>query len=188
MRSYEAARGYFSFLGFIAWCAIIGGIALALMAGVTAAQLSRGAGALAFLAAASPGLILIYVGFFNLVYIQTARAGVDSAEYAQQALKLSRDQFAVSKEMLRLAEQRDRREGYAAVHTADDLRDVSYDTEAPEAPASSVSTTLAHGLAIEHTNGGYEVEGETFPTLVEAQKQAQFLARTRALEGLKPAT
>ena len=123
MRSYEAARGYFSFLSFLAWsCIVLGGL-VALLGVSAAVEASRfGAGGLAAVFAAMPGLALFGVGFFFLVYIQTARATVDSAEYAQQALKVSRDQLSISQQLLKLAEGR---EAAATYGTAPQLKNVT---------------------------------------------------------------
>ncbi len=104
MRSYEAARGLLSFLGFLAWCAIIGGILVAIGAGSAVSQTrSFGVtgGAMAGMMAAMPGLILAFLGFLALVLVQLGRAGVDTAEYTQQMLKIARDQLEVSKQSLK---------------------------------------------------------------------------------------
>ncbi|MBT52778.1 MAG: hypothetical protein CMF72_05170 [Mameliella sp.] len=104
MRSYEAARGLLGFLGFLAWCAIILGIFIAIGAGSAVSQ-SRsfgiGSGAMAGMMAAMPGLILAFLGFLGLAQVQMGRAGVDTAEYTQQMLKIARDQLEVSKQSLK---------------------------------------------------------------------------------------
>lgn len=104
MRSYGAARGLLSFLGFLAWCAIILGIFIAIGAGSAVSQ-SRsfgiGNGAMAGVLAAMPGLILAFLGFLALVLVQMGRAGVDTAEYTQQMLKIARDQLEVSRQSLK---------------------------------------------------------------------------------------
>ncbi len=104
MRSYEAARGLLSFLGFLAWCAIIGGVLIAIGAGSAVSQTRSfgvGGGAMAGMMAAVPGLILAFLGFLALAQVQIGRAGVDTAEYTQQMLKIARDQLEVSKQSLK---------------------------------------------------------------------------------------
>ena len=89
MRSYEAARNLFGFLGFIAWIAIIIGVIAALVGG-SAASGARGWGAgpngMAVIMAAMPGMGLAFVGFLGLAAVQIGRATVDTAEYTQQML------------------------------------------------------------------------------------------------------
>ncbi len=51
--------------------------------------------------AALPGLGLGFIGFIGLVLSQMGRAGVDSAEYGQQMLKIARDQLAVSERAIK---------------------------------------------------------------------------------------
>jgi len=98
MRSYEAARTLFSFLGFIAWSVIVIGVLVAL---VGAGSVSQYAGGGAGLLAMVPGFGIAIAGFILLAFVQMGRAGVDTAEYTQQMLKISRDQLEVSKQALR---------------------------------------------------------------------------------------
>lgn len=98
MRSYEAARTYFSIMGFGAWSVIIIGVLVAL---VSAGGVSQYAGGGAGLLAMLPGLGIMIVGFLLLVFVQIGRANVDTAEYTQQMLKISRDQLEVSKQSLK---------------------------------------------------------------------------------------
>jgi hypothetical protein len=102
MKSYEAARTYFSILGFIAWAVIATGGIVALISIVTvgAKGLDSGGSALASLAGILSAAAIMFTGFMGLVVVQIGRAGVDTAEYTQQMLKLSRDQLEVSRQAL----------------------------------------------------------------------------------------
>jgi len=99
MRSYEAARSLFSFLGFIAWSVVVFGVIGAL---ISAAGVSQYAGGGAGLIAMVPGIGIAITGFILVAFVQMGRATVDTAEYTQQMLKLSRDQLEVSKQGLKL--------------------------------------------------------------------------------------
>jgi len=97
MRSYEAARSLFTFLGFMAWSVIaIGALVVLIGAGSVSQYAGAGAGLLAMV----PGIAIAIAGFILLAFVQMGRATVDSAEYAQQALQISRDQLQVSKQAL----------------------------------------------------------------------------------------
>jgi hypothetical protein len=107
MRSYEAARSLFSFLSFIAWCLIIAGIGAAILGGMIGAELAQWNRVPTFvgrLIGALPGFGLSIFGFLSLAMAQTGRAGVDSAEYGQQMLQISRDQLEVSRQSMRQGE------------------------------------------------------------------------------------
>ena len=120
MRSYEAARAYFSFLSFIAWCVIIAGIFVALAAFAAIGQSTRGFGGpasgIAYFAAMVPGAGISFLGFLGLVLVQIGRARVDSAEYAQQSLKIAREQLEISKQGLKQGAKFEA--GYAALQAA----------------------------------------------------------------------
>ena len=97
MRSYGAARTLFSIVAFIAWSIIIIGVLTALGGGGAAAKFGNaGAGLFAMV----PGISITIAGIFILVFVQIGRAGVDTAEYTQQMLKISRDQLEVSRQAL----------------------------------------------------------------------------------------
>jgi hypothetical protein len=102
MRSYEAARTYFSILGVISWIVIVLGGIVALISVAAVGQISRefGGSSAAGLAGVAPGLVLMFAGFLGLVFVQIGRAGVDTAEYTQQMLKIARDQLEVSRQGL----------------------------------------------------------------------------------------
>lgn len=103
MRSYEAARSYFNFLGVLSWGVIAIGAIVALFSIVAAGEMSRGYGGagMAGLAGILPAAVIMFTGFMGLVIVQIGRAGVDTAEYTQQMLKIARDQLEVSRQALR---------------------------------------------------------------------------------------
>jgi hypothetical protein len=98
MRSYEAARSLFSFLAFIAWSTVAIGVLVAL---ISAEGVSRYAGDGAGLLAMVPGIGIGITGLVLVAFVQMGRANVDTAEYTQQMLKISRDQLEVSKQALK---------------------------------------------------------------------------------------
>ena len=166
-------------VGFAAKCAIGIGI---LVAFIAASTVSRGGfGVMAI--SAAPGIILAMLGNFILVNIQTARATVDSAEYAQQSLKLSRDQLELSKQMLALAKPTNSPSGYAAETAASALQNVSFDTEAPNTNAAATTSTPAlkthahnNGI-IEERGGEFFIEDRPYVTLEAAQLAIDRAAR-----------
>ena len=97
MRSYEAARGMFSFLAFVGWSAV----AIGVLAAISGAQMKTGFGGSVGFVGALPGIIIAVVGLLNIAIVQAARATVDTAEYTQQMLKIARDQLDVSKQSLK---------------------------------------------------------------------------------------
>ena len=99
MRSYEAARSLFSFLAFIAWSVVVIGVLVAL---ISAAGVSQYGGSAAGVLAMVPGIGIGITGFILVAFVQMGRATVDTAEYTQQMLKISRDQLEVSKQSLKL--------------------------------------------------------------------------------------
>ena len=119
MKSYAAARAYFSFLEVLSWAVIAVGATALLIGFGAGSQVNtfsgRGSGALA-LTAALPGFALAFAGFLGLVFAQIGRAGVDSAEYGQQSLKIAREQLEISRQA---AKQRAAQEqSYAALQAA----------------------------------------------------------------------
>jgi len=106
MRSYEAARGLFSFLAICSWAIIIVGGIVALVTGATIGSSFGGSpNAMALIFAFMPGAGISLVGLYGLAMVQMARAGVDSAEYGQQALGVARQQLEVSREALNQGRQ-----------------------------------------------------------------------------------
>ncbi|WP_298975925.1 hypothetical protein [uncultured Roseobacter sp.] len=100
MRSYEAARSLFSFLGICSWVVIAIGVVVALGGLSAASSFGRNAGMLQALAGATPGVILAMLGFFGLALVQMGRANVDTAEYGQQSLGVARQQLEISNQVL----------------------------------------------------------------------------------------
>lgn len=130
MRSYSAARGLFSIGAYVGWAAIgLGG--LVSLVGF-ASMASEGFGGGLVLAS---GILIALVGYFVLVHVQSARASVDTAEYAQQALKLARDEHELSKQMLALAKATPAAATYSAPETTG-LTSIRYDTDAAKQPAA----------------------------------------------------
>ncbi|WP_299829317.1 hypothetical protein [uncultured Roseobacter sp.] len=105
MRSYEAARGLFSFLGFCSWVVIAVGV-IAALGGLSAVSMaSRNAGIMQALIGTAPGIIMAVAGLYGLALVQMGRAGVDSAEYSQQSLAVARQQLEVSQQALQQGKQ-----------------------------------------------------------------------------------
>jgi hypothetical protein len=97
MRSYEVARTLFSFLAFCAWSiVVVGGLVALIGAGGGSRYGGAGAGLLAMV----PGLSIGIAGLLLVAFVQIGRATVDTAEYTQQMLKISRDQLEISKQGL----------------------------------------------------------------------------------------
>ena len=87
MRSYEAARGLFSFLAVCSWgIIVVGGIVAVTAFAAVGSALGGSPGDMKLLLAALPGVGISLVGLYGLAMVQMARAGVDSAEYGQQSL------------------------------------------------------------------------------------------------------
>lgn len=109
MRSYEAARRLFSFMAVLAWLVMIGGVIAAIAGVVIASEMGpRGYGRSPgpeILLFALPGVLIFILGILTLAWAQIGRAGVDTAEYSQQLLQLSRDSLEVSRQSLRQGEQ-----------------------------------------------------------------------------------
>lgn len=154
MRSYEAARGMFSFWSFLAWGLIVVGAVAALLGFQAAAEISRfsrGSGLEAVLGFV-PGFVLMLSGFFWLAFVQIARASVDTAEYTQQMLKVARDQLEVSRQGLNGAGQP--AESFAQHPRADADKANGYSTPSSyETDAVSQTSTDAMGLDAIFANG-----------------------------------
>lgn len=185
MRSYATARRSFSFLETFARV-LVGVGCLSLIPVFMALEL-RGAVALL---GAIPGVGIIAMGFFGIAYVQTARAAVDSAEYAQQSLSLAREQHEISKQMLRMAQTSQPGATYAPPTEPEALKDNSFDTAeptpvaAPPMPALPVvkGELMLHeygGIKIEEQDGVFLIEDKSYNSLIDA-KLAVDGARLRA--------
>lgn len=187
MRSYEAARNLFSFLAFLAWCVVVIG---GLIAMVAAESVSSHYGGGAVIMTMLPGFGLSIVGLILVAFVQMGRASVDTAEYSQQILKTARDQLEVSRQVLKAGKEPET--GFASVATnkpekpsASFADRVASDTEAKPAqqaiapPTSPPSDRLALGLEdgaleyqgkpIEVQSGKFLYNGIPFETLISAQ-------------------
>lgn len=130
MRSYQAARGLFSFLSVLAWLIIIAGglIAFAgLQVGSGIIPRNPDAGVILALVA---GAFVAVIGFTLLAMSQVGRSTVDSAEYGQQMLQLARESLEVSRQSLRHTEQM--KTGFEALRVA-----------APERPMADYAAGLS---------------------------------------------
>ncbi|WP_299593541.1 hypothetical protein [uncultured Tateyamaria sp.] len=108
MRSYDAARGSFSFFEILARIVVGIGLLAALLGGAFAAKAGGNGppnvlfGALGTI----PGGFIALAGFYGLVMAQMGRASVDGAEYAQLSLSVARQQLEVSQEALALSKSK----------------------------------------------------------------------------------
>ncbi len=157
MRSYEAARSLFSFLGFIAWSVVVLGVLVAL---VSAAGGSRFGGAGAGLLAMVPGVAIGIAGFILVAFVQMGRATVDTAEYTQQMLKIARDQLDVSKQGLNQGKVLE--QGFAALKSAPEER-----------PAASFADATSDASPTKASNSQSKLK------LVPASKSVETIEYTR---------
>lgn len=184
MRSYEAARSLFSFLGFCAWSIIvIGGLVALIGMGSVSQYAGGGAGLLAMV----PGFGIAITGFILVAFVQMGRATVDTAEYTQQMLKIARDQLDVSKQGLKLQETRPTSFAGQVVATAPaDQRSFSERVPAepkqndpPKSDGPYIPSFLQRdqsedhtgqsldyrGTRIDRSENGFLINGRTFQTL-----------------------
>jgi len=179
MRSYEAARSLFSFLGFIAWSVIIIGVLVAL---VGAGGGSRYGGAGAGLLAMVPGIAISIAGFIDLAFVQMGRATVDTAEYTQQMLKISRDQLEVSKQSLarnnvnqtsfQTAITQNKATTNSKGYRTDSVDELTHlNAETPKFDNMPEKDDFFYRMRLVKTNGReYMYDGEMFETSKEAKK------------------
>lgn len=184
MRSYGAARSYFSILEFLSWCIIVLGGLVAIGSIMALGSMSRnfGGSPMAGLAGLIPGASVMFAGFMGLVLSQIGRAGVDSAEYGQQSLKIAREQLEISKQGLKQGSMLE--QGYAALQAAkdelrhgDDPAAASYANATPDAAAAKAETvsyepgdTIEYrGKTIRVVEGGYVFGDTIFDTLQKAK-------------------
>ncbi len=103
MRSYETSRTIFAIIEFLAWCSLVLG-GLFFIIGLNGIFSRSGFGSNLSAILIIPGVILVVFALLTIVTIQTARAGVDTAELTGQMLKVARDQLEVSRQSLRQGE------------------------------------------------------------------------------------
>jgi len=193
MRSYEAARSLFSFLAFIAWSVIILGVLVGL---IGAGGVSQYAGAGAGMLAMIPGIGIGIGGFILLAFVQMGRAGVDTAEYTQQMLKVARDQLEVSRQGLKGEQNAPKRfeaiKNQAAPATGfqkGDFVDASGEVDSSLSDNHSLQkpeikegeTILFQGQAITQKNGQYITGGEIFSRLLYAKSHIERSSSNKAL-------
>lgn len=175
MKSYQAARSLYSFVSGCAQLVIgVGGV-IALLGAYYGQQNPIG-----FIGIGA-GFVVALFGFGLLVFAQTGRTGVDSAEYAQQNLAVSREQLAISKELLTMAKQPQGGATYQAEAEDGTLQNVSYDTAVtapetepkPEPVLAETDSSLDH--LIEYKDGKFLVEGKRFWSRLEAETHARTL-------------
>lgn len=197
MRSYDAARSLFSFLGFVAWVAILLGIVAALVgagAGGTASRWGGGPTGLASLIGALPGIAIIFSGFLGLAAVQMGRASVDTAEYTQQMLKIARDQLDVSQQALKQASnaQRSFADRTEASVGTDGSRPNGQTRQEPKLTNTSASysykigeTIIYRGKEIRVTEGGYVFDRIPFHTIDEARASIDVSVNQQSLAAQK---
>ncbi len=193
MRSYEAARSLFSFLGFCAWSVIVLGGLVAMVAG---GAVSNGFGGspsgLQVMLAAIPGLTLALIGFLMLAQVQVGRTSVDTAEYSQQTLDVSRKQLEVSKQALELNRSRAasyegrmpvtasseavNEAGSAASYSNEPASDMGATKQASEPPAKN---------EIVYKDGKYFVGVNSFLSRVDAARYLKQQAKGEPLRAIR---
>ncbi len=189
MRSYEAARGYFSLLGFLAWCQILGGGFIAFAAVGIASELSRFSGppSIATLSiAAMPGVLICLFGLFGLAMVQNGRATVDMAELTQQMLKVARDQLEVSQQALQKSNSTAQSfgavaatsekvggDGYRSARTSDRAEvpdgNQRLALNASEVTRGAGGLLTYNGQSIAKAGGSYLIDGMPFASLEAAK-------------------
>ena len=182
MRSYEAARTLFSFLGFCAWSVVVIGVLVAL---IGASGGSRYGGAGAGLLAMVPGIGISIAGLLLLAFVQMGRAGVDTAEYTQQMLKISRDQLEVSQQSLKQGDAFQK--SYAALNKEANTipKNAGYSAK-PAEPEETVKQTEKpvqnygkrisyEGHSISEFNNTFHVENAEFRKIEHAKEYIDML-------------
>ncbi|WP_299844133.1 hypothetical protein [uncultured Roseovarius sp.] len=175
MRSYDAARNLFGFLGFCSWGVIALGV-IAAFGGVAAISgIGRDPGGMQVLMASIPGLGLAVFGLVGLAMVQIGRAGVDSAEYAQQSLDVSRQQLEISKQQL--AQGNSVAQSYAAAPKPADKptagEPISYGTQAGSAASLDTSTNGDATPSLPETNGtDAQIEQQEAVPLAQLEQSA----------------
>lgn len=181
MRSYETARKHFSALEIFSWCVVAAGVLTALGGAGMGSQanfLGGRSGGMALLAAL-PGLRLAFLGYLGVIGAQIGRAGVDSAEYGQQALAVAREQLAISRNAA-IREKGPSASSFAEAVGAKTeasksaTSQPSFANRIEQQESSSENDQLDwdyRGKRIHRTENGFLLEGQTFTTL-DAAKEA----------------
>lgn len=163
MRSYQAARGTFTLVELMAWAAIILGGLIAILGASAAAR----GGAPGMLLGSLPGAGFALMGLFCRVYVQTARATVDCAEYAQQTLQVSRSQLEQHKQLVHLSGGLDTAPSFAEAAAA------PVEQAAKVAPSKQPEASLLEnysGTTIKRQDDGtFLADNRSFDTLIDAK-------------------
>lgn len=184
MRSYETARSLFSFLAFCAWSVVIIGVLVALVGAGGGSRYGGGAGLLAMV----PGIGVGLAGLLLVAFVQMGRATVDTAEYTQQILKISRDQLEVSTQGLKLQATAPHTFATAAqTESAPEVKSSfasragnsspqgrTVGTIAPDEPTDQ--STIYRGKTIRDQKGKFFYRGIEFDTLLAAKDHIDSLA------------
>lgn len=136
-----------------------------------------------------PGVNIGITGFLLLAFVQIGRAGVDTAEYSQQMLQISREQLEVSRQGLKAEQKAPKRfeaiKNQGTPTTGFQQADFADDAEKPEntgSPSEAAlpvpeiregETILYQGQAITQKNGVYITGGETFNRLLFAKSHIE---------------
>ncbi|MCK0138925.1 hypothetical protein [Aliiroseovarius sp. F47248L] len=166
LRSYDVARKTFSFLEFIGWSVVVLGIFVGLILASSAGRYAGdGQKFLLFLTGASGSLI----GLFLVGAVQNWRAGVDSAEYGQQALKVAREQLEISKQSLK-RQDTDSRSFSAQKAVVGEKPGASFERTEPSLSRQSNGEDPGRhrGHNIYHIGSTYRAVGQVFPTHADA--------------------
>lgn len=145
LRSYSAARGIFSFLEFTGWATVLLGLVVGAVLAASAGRYASDTQKWLLFAMGASGSL---VGLFYVGAVQGWRASVDAAEYGQQALKIARDQLAISRQGLKL--QTDEAQTFADMKTATMGENVSsYDKVGQSEVAPTMPKTKKKSTATE---------------------------------------
>lgn len=193
MRSYEAARGLFSFLAVLAWIVIVAGGLVAFFGFLLAYQAASsgyglgGDDIVASVAAALPGVSVVLFGVLQLALAQIGRAGVDTAEYTQQMLKIARDQLEVSRQALQgpnapsnsfsdaVSEKPEAGSAYENLSVASREAERGGEKEGPAIEDASGVVENYRGQQIAKQGERYQVGEQVFETLDAARKGVDVL-------------
>lgn len=170
MRSYETARTLFKFLAFCAWTVVVLGVIVALLgAGSVSQYASGGAGLLAMV----PGLGIALAGLLLVAFVQIGRANVDTAEYTQQMLKISRDQLEVSKQSLKQDDTFQKNYASLKMETQDAPKDEAFSPKTHKtAVVNKIDANITEykGMLITKSNDTYFCNEIPFSKLQSAKK------------------
>ncbi|KCV82446.1 hypothetical protein ATO10_05876 [Actibacterium atlanticum] len=184
MRSYATARTLFSIAEMAGWIVVglsfLIGLTLAGTAGRYASGTER---FLLFLAGASGSV----VGILIVAAVQNWRAGVDTAEYTQQMLKIARDQLDVSRQSLKSNAPPQSFFDAQADQTpaAPPTRSSFASAPAPAKPEPSlaIESSSPSPDKIEQIDGKYTYNGIPFDSLEKAERYVEQFGR-RPLPGV----